>query len=117
MIPTSAVTTIAGEEASVVLSLKSHSEVIALRIERIAWMLYGPSACQRVGFGDEDVKSAHAGMTVGRKIQVAIGSEGGEFLVAGSIYRFTHILYGNHVARGGELCAPYIESSHSPRHI
>ena len=122
MIPSAGIATIRREEAPVEQSLESHSEVIALRVERVSGMLYRPGLLARspdigIWFCDEDVESAHTWMSVRREVEVAIGTECWEFLISGSINRFTHILYGDYIASGSELCAPYIKSSHSPRHV
>src|SRR5574344_399187 len=64
MIPSAGIATIRREEAPVKQSLESHSEVIALRVERVSGMLYRPGLLARnpdigIGFCDEDVESSH----------------------------------------------------------
>ena len=66
--------------------------------------------------GDEDVKPAHAGMTVGGEIEVAIGTEGGEHLVAGGVDGGTHILHTAH-AVAGDAHPPDVEATLPTRHV
>ena len=55
-------------------------------------------------------------MSVTREVQVAIGSEGGKFLVACCIDGRSHILHASYTI-GGQSYAPDVIATHSPRHV
>ena len=115
MVPSSSIATIAGEESLIELSLEGHSEVIALRIERITWvgkMIFAILAhC-----GNEYIQSSEAGMPITGEIEIAIRTECRKHLIARSIYRFAEILH-SHRSVSGQSHAPDVESSLSSRHI
>ena len=66
--------------------------------------------------GYVDVEPAHAGMPVGREIEVAIGTESRELLVARCVDGFAHVL---HAAETGtcQAHAPDVESALASRHV
>ena len=63
VVPSAAVVAVGCKESAIVYSLERHSEVVGLRIERIAGMLYVVFAVLANG-GNEYVESAHARMAV-----------------------------------------------------
>ena len=63
VVPSAAVVAVGCKEATVVHTLECHTEVVGLRIERIAGMFYVVFAVLANG-GNEYVESAHARMTV-----------------------------------------------------
>ena len=55
-------------------------------------------------------------MAVGGEVEVAVGSEGGEHLVAGGVDRFTEILQTADLI-AMDLTAPDVESSQATGHV
>ena len=68
------------------------------------------------GVSNEDVKTSHARMTVGREIEVAVGTERGKHLVARRVYRLPKIL---HTAIAGRRYAhaPDVEPALAAGHV
>ena len=124
MIQSFSVSTVGGEESAVEQTIKCHAEVVTLGVERVAGMLdnirltvFPFRVILFIWLGYKDVQASHSRMTVRREIQVTIGTERRKLLIAGSVYRFTQILYGNHVSIVSQLCSPYIKPSHSSWHV
>ena len=115
MIPTSHVTTVTGEEATVMDAFERHAEVVTLRIEGIAGMgkRHLPVL---VGMRNKDVVTAKARMTRTGKIKVAIRPEGRERLVTLRVDRAVEVLYPSQAVRC-DAHAPNVETSLATRHV
>ena len=55
-------------------------------------------------------------MTVGREIEVAVGTEGGEHLVTGGVDGFSEVFQTAHLV-ANELATPDVEASQTTGHI
>ena len=116
MIPSFSVAAITGEEAAIMNAFKRTTEVIALRIERIARMFDVPSAVF-THFGDIDIQTAHSvSVSVAGEIEVAIGTEGGEFFIARRVDRCSDILDAT-IASSCDANAPDILAAFAARHV
>ena len=82
MIVASSVFSVGAEEALVVETLESHSEVIGFCIQRITGVGEFIFPGDGIYFGDIDVESAHSHMTVAAEVEIAVRTEGREHLIA-----------------------------------
>ena len=82
MVPATGVATVGAEIATIVQSLECHAEVVTLRVQGVARMLYliGGVCCVAIAHdvSDVDVQSSHARMSVRREVEVTVGTERGE---------------------------------------
>ena len=104
------------EEPAVVQSLERHAEVIALRVQRIARVQHLVFPGLAVHLCHIDVESAHAHVSVAAEIEVAVGAERREHLVARCVDRLTEVF---HTAQscGSEAYAPDVETAHASGHV
>ena len=116
MVPAAAVATIRAEVATIIRTLKGHAEVIALRVKRIAGVFQNIAAGLRVDGCDEDIETAHARMAVAREVEVAVGSEGWEHLVARSVDGVAEVFNASHPT-GRQADAPDVETALATRHV
>ena len=79
-------------------------------------MLQLVSSSLLVYFGDKNVETAHAYMTIATEVKVAIGTEGREHLVARCVDGFTEILY---TAKTGsrKTDTPNVKAAYTSRHV
>ena len=117
VVPSASVASVGTEESAVVRAFERHAEVVGLRVERIARVFQFVSSCALVNLCDEDVEAAHARMAVARKIEVAVGTEGREHLVARRVDGVAQILNTTESAAAQELDAPDVESALAARHV
>ena len=96
-------------------ALERHPEVVGLRVERIAGVADVILAVLSHR-GYEDVESAHARVAVAREVEVAVGAERREHLVARSVDGFAEVLHAAE-SRRRDACAPDVEAAHSARHV
>ena len=116
VVPAFSIATIRREKTLVKQSFKGHAKVISLRVERIAGMLYRPSACQCVGYCNEYIQSAHTGMPVRREVEVAVGSEGGKHLIALGIDGTPQVLHSPQSVTA-RTHTPQVQSANAAGHI
>ena len=75
-----------------------------------------PVTSERVVPRPIDIKTTHAATSIGREVEVAVGSEGRKHLVAFSINSRAEVLYCPEAAstyRG----APEVQPAHAARHV
>ena len=108
MIPSACIASVGTEEASVMQSLEGHAEVVAITVHGHLQVFYLPVSGYSVASGPEEIKSAHADMSVAGEVQVSVRSEGRKHLVSFRIDRSSHILYTTQAAAFCQCNAPNV---------
>ena len=116
MVVASSILAVGREKATIVGTFESHAEVIRLRVEGIARMIYLVFVGLRVNLGDIDVESAHAHMSVTTEVEVAVRSESRKHLVAWRIDRFAEVFHTTQSC-GGDAHTPDVETTHATWHV
>ena len=115
VVPTPCITSVCAEVPAIVQAFEGHSEVVSAGVHGVLQVLKRPIA-KAVLYGFDDVQTAHAHMSVTREIEVSIGTERWEHLVARRVDRPSCILHTTKPVVGqGNL--PDVETSLTSWHV
>ena len=115
VVPAAGIASVCREEAAVVQSLEGDAEVVAAGVHGIFEVLECPDA-QAVALSLDDVQSAHSYVSVAGEVEISVGTEDGEHLVARGVDGVAYVFHASEsVLSEGD--APNVEAALSAWHI